>query len=108
MVKNEAAVSVSEIRKTPKAILPLDLADRALEAAIDSSSEIERVIDTTPKDGYALKLNLIANADDMPTFEKLKAIEAAETKYSQDVGGKVILPSLGKDFFTSVGKQFFT
>ena len=24
------------------------------------------------------------------------------------VGGKVILPSLGKDFFTSVGKQFFT
>jgi DNA helicase IV len=25
-----------------------------------------------------------------------------------DVGGKVILPSLGKDFFTSVGKQFFT
>ena len=25
-----------------------------------------------------------------------------------DVGGKVILPSLGKDFFASVGKQFFT
>ena len=24
------------------------------------------------------------------------------------VGGKVILPSLGKDFFTLVGKQFFT
>ena len=26
----------------------------------------------------------------------------------ESVGGKVILPSLGKDFFTSVGKQFFT
>ena len=29
-------------------------------------------------------------------------------EYVLNVGGKVILPSLGKDFFTSVGKQFFT
>jgi len=31
----------------------------------------------------------------------------ANLKAESSVGGKVILPSLGKDFFTSVGKQFF-
>ena len=32
---------------------------------------------------------------------------AYESEEECPVGGKVILPSLGKDFFTSVGKQFF-
>ena len=41
--------------------------------------------------------------DDLPGLHEAGLIDRG-----QDVGGKVILPSLGKDFFASVGKQFFT
>ena len=43
------------------------------------------------------------------TVAELIELEQVETpEYVTVVRGKVILPSLGKDLFTSVGKQFFT
>ena len=35
------------------------------------------------------------------------SVLCSQSEIKAGVGGKVILPSLGKDFFTSVGKQFF-
>ena len=39
----------------------------------------------TPKDGYQKKIELISEAKDMTTKEKLAAIDAAENKYAKDL-----------------------
>ena len=53
--------------------------------AADISSDIDLVLSMTPKDGYQKKLELIVDAKDMSTKEKIEAIDAAESKYSQDL-----------------------
>lgn len=59
--------------------------ERTLKAAMDISSDMDRVVTMTPQDGYKAKINLINNAQDMSTKEKLEAIDAAENKYVQDL-----------------------
>ena len=39
----------------------------------------------TPKDGYQKKIELIANAKDLSTQEKIRAIDDAEDKYTSDL-----------------------
>ena len=63
----------------------VEVAERAISAAMDISSDTERVMTMTPKDGYQKKIELISAADDMSTKEKIKAIDEAENKYSQDL-----------------------
>lgn len=67
----------------------LDLTSEAIKQAVtkatDISVEMDRVISMTPKDGYQKKIDLIVNAEDLSTKEKLSAIDAAENKYAQDL-----------------------
>ena len=69
---------------TPESVV-INLAGKAFGAALDSSDEINRAIEMTPKTGFDLKLELISGAKDMSTREKLDAIDAAEDKYSADI-----------------------
>lgn len=62
-----------------------DVAEKVITSAMDVSSETDRVVSMTPKDGYQKKLDLISAAEDMSTKEKIKAIDEAENKYSQDL-----------------------
>lgn len=57
----------------------------ATRTVTDVSPEIDRVVEITPKDGYQKKLELISNAPDMSTREKISAIDAAEDKYADDL-----------------------
>ena len=63
----------------------VEVAEKAISAAMDISSETERVMAMTPKDGYQKKIELITSADDLSTKEKIKAIDEAEDKYSRDL-----------------------
>ena len=63
----------------------INMAGRAFGAALNSSEEINRAIEITPKAGFDLKLELISGAEDMSTQEKLDAIAVAEDKYSEDI-----------------------
>lgn len=63
----------------------VEVAEKAISAAMDISSETERVMTMTPKDGYQKKIELISSADDLSTKEKIKAIDEAEDKYSRDL-----------------------
>ena len=62
-----------------------DAAGKAIESALDVSTEMDKVITMTPKDGYQKKLELISSAEDMSTKEKIKAIDDAENKYASDL-----------------------
>lgn len=75
-----AAVAFDEvIEKT------FDAAGKVIENALDVSTEMDKVITMTPKDGYQKKLELISSAEDMSTKEKIKAIDDAEDKYASDL-----------------------
>lgn len=63
----------------------VEVAEKAISAAMDISSETERVMTMTPKDGYQKKIELISSADDLSTKGKIKAIDEAEDKYSRDL-----------------------
>lgn len=63
----------------------IEVAEKAIASAVDVSFETERVMTMTPKDGYQKKIELISVADDLSTKEKIKAIDEAENKYSQDL-----------------------
>lgn len=71
-IDNEVRALVGEISNTTSKVL-------------DISTDAERVVSMTPKDGYQKKLELISAAEDMNTKEKLKAIDEAESKYAQDL-----------------------
>ena len=62
-----------------------EVAEKIISSAVDISSETDRVVAMTPKDGYQKKIELISEADDLSTKEKIKAIDDAETKYAQDL-----------------------
>lgn len=62
-----------------------DAAGKVIENALDVSTEMDKVITMTPKDGYQKKLELISSAEDMSTKEKIKAIDDAEDKYASDL-----------------------
>lgn len=62
-----------------------DAAGKVIESAFDVSTEMDKVITMTPKDGYQKKLELISSAEDMSTKEKIKAIDDAEDKYASDL-----------------------
>ena len=61
-----------------------EVAEKIISSAVDISSETDRVVAMTPKDGYQKKIELISEADDLSTKEKIKAIDDAETKYAQE------------------------
>ena len=82
--RNKEQITPGMTSFSPDAIA-INLAGRAFEAVMDSTDEVNRVIEMTPKEGFDLKLELIAGAEDMSTREKLDAIDAAESKYSQDM-----------------------
>lgn len=63
----------------------LGVVDKVIERAMDVTPDTNRIIEMTPKSGYEKKIELIAEAADMSTEEKLKAIDAAENKYAQDL-----------------------
>ena len=56
-----------------------------LDKVTDISKETDQILSMTPRDGYHKKIDLIANADDMTTQEKIKAIDAAEDKFASDL-----------------------
>lgn len=56
-----------------------------MSKATDISSEIGKIISFAPKSEYDKKIELIANADDLTTKEKIAAINKVEIKYSQDL-----------------------
>ena len=62
-----------------------DAIGKSVENSIDVSKDTERILLMTPKDGYQKKIELILEADDMSTQEKIKAIDEAEEKYAQDL-----------------------
>ena len=63
----------------------LGVVDKVIERAMDVTPDTNRIIEMTPKSGYEKKIELIAEATDMSTEDKLKAIDAAENKYAQDL-----------------------
>ncbi len=62
-----------------------EAAEKIISSAVDISSETDRVVSMTPKDGYQKKIELISEANDLSTKEKIKAIDDAVTKYAQDL-----------------------
>ncbi|MBR3564140.1 MAG: hypothetical protein IKN92_05055 [Clostridia bacterium] len=62
-----------------------EAAEKIISSAVDISSETDRVVSMTPKDGYQKKIELISEANDLSTKEKIKAIDDAETKYARDL-----------------------
>lgn len=59
--------------------------EKNAEKSIDIQKETEQILSMTPKDGYQKKIELIANAKDLSTQEKIKAIDDAEDKYTSDL-----------------------
>ena len=82
-----------------------DAIGKSVENSIDVSKDTERILLMTPKDGYQKKIELISEADDMSTQEKIKAIDEAEEKYAQGLDRNSELYS--KIRWTKVG-VFFT
>ena len=48
--------------------------EKIANSAVDVSKETDQIISLTPSDGYQKKIELIMNADDMSTTDKIKAI----------------------------------
>ena len=69
----------------------IEAAERVISSAVDISSDTDRVVAMTPKDGYQKKIELISEAADLSTKEKIKAIDDAETKYAQDLASNAEL-----------------
>lgn len=63
----------------------VEVATNAAKVVMNVEPEMEHVVGMTPKDGYQKKLELISNAPDMSTREKIAAIDAAEDKYANDI-----------------------
>ena len=59
--------------------------EKMVTAALNVEADIDKVVSITPKDGYAKKIELISNAEDLSTNEKIAAIDAAENKYASDL-----------------------
>jgi len=59
--------------------------EKIVNSAVDVSKETDKIISLTPSDGYQKKIELIMNADDMSTTDKIKAIDAAEDKRFSDL-----------------------
>lgn len=65
--------------------LTAEVLEETIKSAITIDTEMGRVVSMTPKDGYQKKIELISEAKDMTTKEKLAAIDAAENKYAKDL-----------------------
>lgn len=65
--------------------LTAEVLEETIKSAINIDTEMGRVVSMTPKDGYQKKIELISEAKDMTTKEKLAAIDAAENKYEKDL-----------------------
>lgn len=65
--------------------LTAEVLEETIKSAINIDTEMGRVVSMTPKDGYQKKIELISEAKDMTTKEKLAAIDAAENKYTKDL-----------------------
>lgn len=65
--------------------LTAEVLEETIKSAITIDTEMGRVVSMTPKDGYQKKIELIYEAKDMTTKEKLAAIDAAENKYAKDL-----------------------
>lgn len=65
--------------------LTAEVLEETIKSAINIDTEMGRVVSMTPKDGYQKKIELISEAKDMTTKEKLAAIDAAENKYAKDL-----------------------
>ena len=76
---NDHAVTNSEATDAMVNIL-----ERVVKTATDISTEMDRVESMTLKDGYQRKIDLIMQAEDMSTKEKISAIDAVENKYAHD------------------------
>ena len=61
------------------------VAEKIICHAVDISSDTDRIVAITPKDGYQKKIELISAANDLSTKEKIQAIDYAENKYAQDL-----------------------
>ena len=59
-------------------------AERAFEYAIDTSADLEAIEELTSTEGFHLKLEIIQQAEDMSSQEKLDAISEAEDKLATD------------------------
>lgn len=59
--------------------------ERKVRGIMDISDDISRVVAMTPKDGYQKKLELISEAEDMSTKEKIAAIDVAEDKFAKNL-----------------------
>ncbi len=73
---NEDVLVVDEIR---------GCVDNVAEYAMNISSDTSQIVGMIPKDGYNKKLEIISEAHDMSTDEKLAAISEADEKYVQNV-----------------------
>ncbi len=69
--------------------------------ATDISADIDKIISITSKSGYDKKIELITDADDLTTKEKIAAINEAEDKYSQDIAENA--ETYSKLLWTKVG-----
>ena len=65
--------------------LTAEVLEETIKSAINIDTEMGRVVSMTPKDGYQKKIELISEAKDMTTKEKLAAIDAAENKYAKEL-----------------------
>ena len=58
--------------------IAINLTGRAFDAAMDSTDEINRVVEITPKEGFDLKLELIAEAEDIRSHCRWQRLIVAE------------------------------
>lgn len=65
--------------------LTAEVLEETIKSVINIDTEMGRVVSMTPKYGYQKKIELISEAKDMTTKEKLAAIDAAENKYAKDL-----------------------
>ncbi len=63
----------------------VEVMKNTVSTSIDATNEISKIVSITPKSGYDKKIELISNAQDMSTKEKISAINDAEDKYSDDL-----------------------
>ncbi len=62
-----------------------------LASSLNISADLKQIAEMTPKDGFQKKLELISEAHDMSTAEKVAAIDAAENKYAQDLANNTYI-----------------
>lgn len=102
--KNDSNGVLTEAKIIPKSIV---------EGPIDAVEDMKAILAMTSIEGFDKKIELICNAEDMSTREKIQAINNAEDKRLQDLSKnidnycKTIIIKAGTKIFVIIGLAAF-